>query len=207
VLVGENFRYGQRAAGDVGTLSGAGRRFGFSVAGVPLQGSEETTWSSTYVRSCVDAGDVEGAAAALGRDHRIDGVVVRGDQRGRELGYPTANLQPLAHSAVPADGVYAGRLIRGTGAGGAAAASAPVVELPAAISIGTNPTFAGRERRVEAYVLDAEPGLDLYGEQVGLSFAARLRETVRFDGVEPLRVQMAADVVRARQLLGAHPTG
>ena len=205
VLVGENFRYGQRAAGDVAALTAAGRRFGFSVEGVPLQGSEETTWSSTYVRSCVDAGDVEGAAAALGRDHRIDGVVVRGDQRGRELGYPTANLQPLAHSAVPADGVYAGRLIRGTGAGGAAGSS--VVELPAAISIGTNPTFAGRERRVEAYVLDAPAGLDLYGEQVGLSFAARLRETVRFDGIEPLLVQMATDVQRTREVLGAHPAG
>jgi riboflavin kinase/FMN adenylyltransferase len=205
VLVGENFRYGQRAAGDVAALAAAGRRFGFSVEGVPLQGSEETTWSSTYVRSCVDAGDVEGAAAALGRDHRIDGVVVRGDQRGRDLGYPTANLQPLAHSAVPADGVYAGRLIRGTGPGGAATSSS--VELPAAISIGTNPTFAGRERRVEAYVLDAEPGLDLYGEQVGLSFAVRLRETVRFDGVEPLLAQMAADVQRTREVLGAHPSG
>jgi riboflavin kinase/FMN adenylyltransferase len=205
VLVGENFRYGQRAAGDVAALAAAGRRFGFSVEGVPLQGSEETTWSSTYVRSCVDAGDVEGAAAALGRDHRIDGVVVRGDQRGRDLGYPTANLQPLAHSAVPADGVYAGRLIRGTGPGGAATSS--TVELPAAISVGTNPTFAGRERRVEAYVLDAEPGLDLYGEQVGLSFAARLRETVRFDGVEPLLAQMAVDVQRTREVLGAHPSG
>ena len=204
VLVGENFRYGQRAAGDVAALSAAGRRFGFTVEGVPLQGSDETTWSSTYVRSCVDAGDVEGAAAALGRDHRIDGVVVRGDQRGRELGYPTANLQPLPHSAVPADGVYAGRLIRSSGP---AAAPAAPVQLPAAISIGTNPTFAGRERRVEAYVLDAEPGLDLYGEQVGLSFAARLRDTVRFDGVEPLLVQMAADVARAREVLAAHPTG
>ena len=205
VLVGDNFRYGQRAAGDVTALTAAGRRFGFSVDGVPLQGSDDTTWSSTYVRSCVDAGDVEGAAAALGRDHRIDGVVVRGDQRGRDLGYPTANLQPLAHSAIPADGVYAGRLIRGSGPGGAAAAS--TVQLPAAISIGTNPTFAGRERRVEAYVLDAPAGLDLYGEQVGLSFAARLRETVRFDGVEPLLVQMAADVERTREVLGAHPAG
>jgi riboflavin kinase/FMN adenylyltransferase len=116
-----------------------------------------------------------------------------------------ANLQPLAHSAVPADGVYAGRLIRGPARPGQAASSA--VALPAAISIGTNPTFAGRERRVEAYVLDAEPGLDLYGEQVGLSFAARLRETVRFDGIEPLLVQMAADVQRTREVLGAHPAG
>jgi riboflavin kinase / FMN adenylyltransferase len=196
VIVGENFRYGQKAAGDVASLAAAGRRFGFTVEGVPLQGTEDTTWSSTYVRSCVDAGDVAGAAAALGRDHRIDGVVVRGDQRGRDLGYPTANLEPLPWSAVPADGVYAGRLLRSRGEA-----------LPAAVSIGTNPTFAGRERRVEAYVLDAEPGLDLYGEHVGLTFAARLRDTLRFDGVEPLVAQMAEDVRQARAVLSGHPAG
>jgi len=187
VIVGENFRYGRKAAGDVAALAAAGRRFGFTVEGVPLQGSAETTWSSTYVRSCVDAGDVRGAAAALGRDHRIEGIVVRGDQRGRDLGYPTANLSPLPWSAVPADGVYAGRLVRGG------------KELPAAISIGTNPTFAGRERRVEAYVLDFSG--DLYGEHVGLSFAERLRGTERFDGVEPLIAQMEIDVQRTRELL------
>ena len=196
VVVGENFRYGHKAAGDVAALAQSGRRFGFSVEGVPLMGSEETTWSSTYVRSCVLAGDVEGAAAALGRDHRVDGVVVRGDQRGREMGYPTANLEPLPWSAVPADGVYAGRLVRSGGA-----------ELPAAISIGTNPTFAGTVRRVEAFVLDAEPGLDLYGEHLALTFAARLRETLVFDGMEPLMVQMAQDVVDTRSVLGRHPIG
>jgi riboflavin kinase/FMN adenylyltransferase len=147
------------------------------------------------VRACVDAGDVEAAAAALGREHRVEGVVVRGDQRGREIGYPPANLQPLPWSAVPADGVYAGRLVRGP------------EQLPAAISIGTNPTFAGRERRVEAFVIDAAPGLDLYGEHVGLTFTARLRDTLRFDGVEPLVAQMEQDVARARALLGGHPDG
>jgi riboflavin kinase / FMN adenylyltransferase len=186
VIVGENFRYGSRAAGDVAALEAAGRRFGFSVEGVALLGSDDTTWSSTYVRSCVQAGDVEGAALALGREHRVEGVVVRGDQRGRELGYPTANLQPLPWSAVPADGVYAGRLVR---AGEL---------LPAAISIGTNPTFAGLERRVEAYVLDFAG--DLYGERVGLSFTARLRDTLRFDGVEALVEQMARDVERTREV-------
>jgi riboflavin kinase/FMN adenylyltransferase len=131
---------------------------------------------------------VEAAAAALGRDHRVEGVVVRGDQRGREIGYPTANLEPQPWAAVPADGVYAGRLVRRGGE-----------ELPAAISIGTNPTFQGQERRVEAYVLDWSG--DLYGEHVGLSFRARLRDTLRFDGVEPLVAQMALDVERARELL------
>lgn len=195
VVVGENFRYGHKGTGDIATLTADGRRFGFSVEAAPLQGSADTTWSSTYVRSCVDAGDMTGAAAALGRDHRIDGVVVRGDQRGREIGYPTANLEPLPWSAVPADGVYAGRLVR---AGR---------QLPAAISIGTNPTFAGRERRVEAYVLDAEPGLDLYGEHVGLTFALKLRDTLTFDGVEPLVAQMDQDVARTREVLAGHPVG
>ncbi len=193
IVVGENFRYGHRGAGDVAALTASGRRFGFTVEGAPLQGTGETTWSSTYIRSCVDAGDVAEAAAVLGREHRIDGVVVRGDQRGRELGYPTANLEPLPWSAVPADGVYAGRLVR---AG---------EQLPAAISIGTNPTFAGRERRVEAYVLDFTG--DLYGEHVGLSFTTRLRETLRFDGVEPLIEQMARDVARTRELVGGRPAG
>lgn len=187
VVVGENFRYGHKAAGDIGSLTAAGRRFGFSVEGVALCGSEETTWSSTYVRSCVQAGDVEGAKAALGREHRVEGVVVRGDQRGRELGYPTANLQPLPWSAVPADGVYAGRLVRSRGQ-----------VLPAAISIGTNPTFAGVERRVEAFVLDFAG--DLYGEQVGLSFTARLRPTERYDDVAALVAQMGRDVQRTRAL-------
>jgi len=196
VVVGENFRYGSRGAGDVAALTAAGRRLGFSVEGVPLEGSADTTWSSTYVRACVDAGDVRGAADALGRDHRVDGVVVRGDQRGREIGYPTANLQPLPWSAVPADGIYAGRLIRPGGQ-----------QLPAAVSIGTNPTFAGRERRVEAYVLDAAGPLDLYGELVGLTFVDRLRDTERFDTAAALVTQMDDDVARARALLADHPNG
>ncbi len=189
VVVGENFRYGHRAAGDVPALAAAGRRFGFTVEGVPLLGSGETTWSSTYIRSCVQAGDVEQASQALGREHRIEGVVVRGDQRGRELGYPTANLQPLPWSAVPADGVYAGHL------------DLAGARHPAAISIGTNPTFAGVERRVEAYVLDPPTRpWDIYGEHVGLSFTARLRDTLAFDGVEPLLAQMERDVARTREL-------
>ena len=195
VVVGENFRYGHKAAGDVDALTAAGRRFGFSVQGAPLQGSEDTTWSSTYVRSCVQAGDVRAAADALGREHRVEGVVVRGDQRGRELGYPTANVEPLPWSAVPADGVYAGRLVRGT------------EQLPAAVSIGTNPTFAGREQRVEAFVLDAGPGLDLYGAHVGIAFTARLRGTEQFADAAALVAQMDDDVARTREVLAGHPLG
>lgn len=192
VVVGENFRYGNGGAGTVDSLTEDGRRFGFTVEPFPLQGTPERTWSSTYVRSCVAAGDMGSAAEALGREHRVHGIIVRGDQRGREIGFPTANLEPLPWSAIPADGIYAGHLVRGKEL------------LPAAISIGTNPTFQGDERRVEAFVLDFDG--DLYGEHVGLSFAQRLRDTVRFDTVDALVSQMHQDVARTRSLVG-HPSG
>lgn len=198
VIVGENFRYGNSGGGDVESLTRDGRRFGFGVEAVPLVGGEsddDSHWSSTYVRSCVQAGDMESAAAALGRDHRIEGVVVRGDQRGREMGFPTANLDPLPWSAIPADGVYAGHLIRGADSTGA-----PEHVLPAAISIGTNPTFAGDERRIEAFVLDFSG--DLYGERVGMSFRTRLRPTLTFESMEALVTQMDEDVAQARRLTG-----
>jgi riboflavin kinase/FMN adenylyltransferase len=187
VHVGDNFRFGHRAAGDVTTLRELGDAHGFAVVAVPLTG-DTTRWSSTYVRQSLAEGDVASAAAALGRPHRVEGPVVEGDKRGRELGYPTANLDLPAGSAIPADGVYAGWLTRADGA-----------RLPAAISIGTNPTFGGTSRRVEAYVLDRDD-LELYGEHVAVDFLARLRETVRFDGIEPLLAQMALDIEQARQL-------
>jgi riboflavin kinase/FMN adenylyltransferase len=190
VVVGENFRFGHKAAGDVALLERLGRRFGFTVEGAPLVASAPATVvSSTYIRSCVDAGDVAEAARALGRPHRLEGVVVRGDSRGRELGFPTANLQTAPHAAVPADGVYAARLVR---------RGAPAAE--AAVSIGTNPTFAGRERRVEAYVLDFDG--DLYGERLALDFVVRLREQRRYDGVDPLVEQIRRDIADARAALG-----
>jgi riboflavin kinase/FMN adenylyltransferase len=191
VVVGENFRFGHRAAGDVTALAEFGSGHGFTVSGVPLLASTGTTFSSTYVRGCVAEGDVEAAAEALGRDHRVEGVVVRGDSRGRELGYPTANLALEPHTAVPADGVYAGRLIRQTPAG--------PVALPAAISVGTNPTFDGRDRRVEAYVLDFDG--DLYDEPVAVEFVSRLRGMERFGSVEQLVSQMADDVRLTRERL------
>jgi riboflavin kinase/FMN adenylyltransferase len=123
--------------------------------------------------------------------------VVHGDHRGRELGYPTANLGPDAVGAIPADGVYAGWLETLD-----TAQEAPDRRLPAAVSVGTNPTFDGKERRVEAYVLDRDD-LDLYGRRVAVEFVSRLRPTLRFDGVESLLVQMADDVLRCRDLLGS----
>ena len=190
VVVGANFRFGHRAGGDVATLTESGARHGFTAEGIPLDGGPQV-WSSTYVRTCLAAGDVSGAAQALGRPYSVRGTVVKGDQRGRELGYPTANVPTDAMTAAPADGVYAGRLTRlDTGE-----------SLPAAISVGTNPTFHGeRARRVESYVLDRSD-LDLYGVEVEVMFVERLRGMVTFDSVDELVVQMAEDVDRARDLL------
>lgn len=190
VVVGDNFRFGHRAAGDAAALEALGRTFGFTVEDAPLVAEEGLVFSSTYIRSCVDAGDVRAAAAALGRPHRLSGVVVRGDARGRELGFPTANLMVHRYAAVPADGIYAAWLTRtGENAG----------RRPASVSIGTNPTFSGRERRVEAYVLDFSG--DLYGERVSLDFVAHLREQRTYDGIEPLIAQIRADVEQTRAML------
>ena len=190
VVVGANFRFGHRAAGDVAFLVAAGETAGFSAEGVALDGGPQV-WSSTYVRTCLAAGDVGGAAEALGRPFAVRGEVVRGDQRGRELGYPTANVPTDGLTAAPADGVYAGRLRRlDTGE-----------TYPAAISVGTNPTFDGvRYRRIESYVLD-RTDLDLYGVEVEVEFVERLRGMTAFDGIDPLLEQMADDVRRTRELL------
>ncbi|GAA0550658.1 bifunctional riboflavin kinase/FAD synthetase [Paractinoplanes ferrugineus] len=190
VVVGDNFRFGHRAAGDIELLERLGRSFGFTVEEAALVSSDGVVFSSTYIRSCVDAGDVRAAAAALGRPHRLGGVVVRGDQRGREIGFPTANLMTHRYASVPADGVYAAWLIRGGEHAGRHMAS---------VSIGTNPTFSGRERRVEAYVLDFAD--DLYGERVSLDFVGHLREQRVYDGIEPLVAQIRRDVEETRDLL------
>jgi riboflavin kinase / FMN adenylyltransferase len=191
VVVGANFRFGYRAAGDVTTLRELGERNDFETVGIALDGGPQV-WSSTYVRNCLSAGDVEGAAEALGRPFTVRGEVVRGDERGRELGYPTANVPTTGMHAAPADGVYAGWLRR---------LDSDHEPLPAAVSVGTNPTFEGdRERRVESYVLDRDD-LELYGVEVEVSFVARLRGMKRFDSVGDLVATMADDVRRARELL------
>ncbi|MGZ4637734.1 MAG: bifunctional riboflavin kinase/FAD synthetase [Acidimicrobiales bacterium] len=191
IHVGENFRFGHRAGGTVETLRELAPVYGFQVHPVALARASEAVWSSTYVRQCLAEGDVAEAAQALGRPHRVEGPVVEGDKRGRQLGYPTANLDVDEHAAVPADGIYAGWLTRESGE-----------RLPAAISIGTNPTFGGTHRRVEAYVLDRDD-LELYGEHVAVDFVEHLRDTVRFDGIDELLVQMARDVDQTRALLAS----
>jgi riboflavin kinase/FMN adenylyltransferase len=196
VVVGEDTRFGVRNSGDVETLRRLGADHGFEVLALADIG-EGTRWSSSRVRDLVTAGDVAGAAEILGRSHRVEGEVVHGDHRGRQLGYPTANLCKVPAGLIPADGVYAGRLIRP-----ALPESDPDHTLPAAISIGTNPTFDGTERRVEAYVLD-RTDLELYGETVALEFVERLRPTEKFDSIESLVAQMADDVEGCRRVLAS----
>ncbi|HWC79178.1 MAG TPA: bifunctional riboflavin kinase/FAD synthetase [Pseudonocardiaceae bacterium] len=196
VVVGANFTFGHFAGGNVDQLRELGQRFGFVTEDTRLLTVPDAdgvdaalTFSSTYIRSCIDAGDVVAAAAALGRPHRVEGIVVRGDGRGRELGFPTANLSTPRFAAVPADGVYAGWFThQGTGE-----------RLGAAVSVGTNPTFSGRERRVEAFVLDTDS--DLYGQRVAVDFVTRLRDMERYDTVDALIAQVHEDVRQTRSVL------
>ena len=198
VVVGANFRFGRRAAGDVALLRQLGAEHEFLAEGIALEGGPQV-WSSTYIRTCLATGDVEGAAEALGYPVTVRGTVEEGDRRGRELGFPTANI-PTRSTAVPADGVYAGwlRVIDGPGKGLGEDES-----MPAAISVGANPTFAGeRDRRVEAHVID-RGDLDLYGRDVEVVFVHRLRGMVRFGSTEELVAAMGQDVDQARELLRA----
>jgi len=188
VVVGANFRFGHKAAGDVSLLTELGLELDYVTEGIPLDGGPQV-WSSTYIRNCLLAGDVDGAEEALGRQFSVRGKVIQGDQRGRDLGFPTANV-PVQGLCVPSDGVYAGWL------------SVDGQELPAAISVGTNPTFDGeRERRVEAYVLD-RTDLELYGVEVEVSFAARIRGMKKFGTIEELVETINDDIGETRKLLG-----
>lgn len=194
VVVGENFRFGHRAAGDVALLAELGEKYDFGAEGVSLLTDGGVTISSSGIRARLADGDVAGATRDLGRPHRVEGVVVRGQQRGRALGFPTANLEAPPRTVVPADGVYAGWLAR-LDAGGH-----EEERWPAAISVGTNPTFDGREQTVEAYALDRDD-LDLYGVHVAVDFVARLRGMVRYESAAALAEQMRRDVDEARALI------
>lgn len=201
VAVGRDVRFGLDNSGTLTTMIELGQELGFTVEVIDDAGTDgrdgTARWSSSAVRDLLLAGDVGAAARVLGRPHRLRGVVVHGDARGRELGFPTANLSQDAQGMVPADGVYAGWVRR---------PARDDAALPAAISIGTNPTFDGLARRVEAYVLD-RTDLDLYDEEILVEFAAHLRPMLRFDGLESLITQMHDDVARAREILAGGPAG
>jgi riboflavin kinase/FMN adenylyltransferase len=188
VIVGKNFTYGHKASGNVESLIADGMKCNFTVDVQDLKSGEGEVISSTRIRNLVTSGQVEEARTLLSRPHRLDGVVVHGEKRGREIGYPTANLGNIDGQTIPSDGVYAGWLTVG------------INFWPAAISIGTNPTFAGvRARQVEAYALD-QVGLELYDKNASIEFGWRLRDTLKFDGLEPLLVQMKQDCDQARSL-------
>jgi len=190
IVVGENFRFGFRAAGDVQSLSELG--YGaWKVQGVPLLTDGSHPSSSTLIRHAVAEGDLGRVRELSDQVFRFSGVVVRGDQRGREMGYPTANLLVEPGMAVPADGVYAGWVTR---------LDVPSPRWPAAISVGTNPTFDGVVRRVEAYVLD-RTDLELYGVEIAVDFYTRMRGQVKYEGMASLIKQMHRDVEQIREVL------
>jgi riboflavin kinase/FMN adenylyltransferase len=187
VIVGKNFTYGAKAAGTVDTLIKSGMIHNFTVDVQELAGGEEPV-SSSRIRNLVMEGKVEQARELLSRPHRLDGIVVHGEKRGREIGYPTANIGKIEGQTIPADGIYAGWLTVG------------INYWPAAISIGTNPTFEGdRGRQVEAYALDQQ-GLDLYDKAASVEFGWYLRPTLKFNGLDELLVQMKKDCDEARRL-------
>lgn len=201
VMVGEDFRFGAHGAGDPDALTALGDEFGFRVDVVGDVHGAGRRVSSTWVRELLAEGDVQDAARLLGRSHTVRGEVVHGLKRGRELGFPTANLSADAEGLIPADGVYAGWLVDEGPARGPHTDHVGVsTRYPAAISVGTNPTFDDVvERQVEAYVIDED--LDLYGHRVQLKFVARVRGMLAFDGVEPLIAQMRDDVATVKRIL------
>ena len=190
VVIGENFNFGFKAQGSPKYLSEVGPKYGFGVSIVKLQEERGSTISSTRIRSLIIDGEIERANELLTRRFYLKGPVVHGEKRGREIGYPTANLGLSPLATIPADGVYAGWLSVGES------------RWAAAISIGTNPTFPGvRGRQVEAYAID-QVGLDLYDQEAKIEFGFRLRDTLKFDGLAPLLEQMKKDCDQARELTG-----
>lgn len=187
VAVGEGFRFGRGRSGDAELLAREGARLGFELLVVPPVLEADEPVSSTRVREALSRGAVDEAARLLGRPHRVAGTVVEGDRRGRQLGFPTANLLPPA-VALPADGVYAGRVQLEGGSS------------PAVVNIGSRPTFDHGQLRLEAHLLDWAG--DLYGRRLTVEFVARLRGEQRFPGPEALRAQIEQDVALARRLLG-----
>lgn len=187
IIVGKNFTYGAQAAGNVDSLIKAGIENNFTVDVQDLAGGADVI-SSSRIRNLVMEGKVEQAREMLSRPHRLDGVIVHGEKRGREIGYPTANLGKIEGQTIPADGIYAGWLTVG------------INYWPAAISIGTNPTFEGdRGRQVEAYALNQQ-GLDLYDKAASIEFGWFLRPTLKFNSLDELLVQMKKDCDEATRL-------
>ena len=190
VVVGHDFHFGHGRRGNVPLLTQMGAELGFDVLGIRLVGDTGAAYSSTRIRGLLHDGDVAGAAALLGRPHEVRGTVTRGDARGRDLGFPTANIAMPGEVLLPADGIYAGWYRRPDGA-----------RHMAALSLGRRPTFYEHADTslLEAYLLDFEG--ELYGERAAVQFVARLRDEERFDSVEALVARIGDDVAATRAVL------
>jgi len=204
VVIGHDTTFGWGNVGNAATMQELGRALGFDVEIVEWAGvanGSERRWSSTWVRELIEAGDVAGAARVLGRPHRLRGEVVSGDALGREIGFPTANLDVYA-GMIPAHGVYAGTFTIVDPGPSADAATLVGEPLDAAVSVGVNSTVGATTVSVEAHLIDVT-GVDLYGARGALDFIERRRDMVTFDGIEALKEALAEDVVWCREVLRA----
>jgi riboflavin kinase/FMN adenylyltransferase len=188
VVVGANFTFGHKAAGTLGVLQELGASRDLTAEGVELLAIDERPVSSSSIRAALSEGELDWPTVALGRRFAVDGTVVVGAGRGRDLGFPTANLEVPDRMLLPAEGVYAGRALLRHDA------------FRAAVNIGTNPTFGGESLHLEAFLLDFDG--DLRGERVSVEFWARLRDEARFASAAELVAQIALDVDRTRSLVG-----
>ena len=205
MIIGSNFSLGHNRMGDVPFLQRYGQEHNIRVLPVELEEAERTRISSTRIRSLVSEGQIIEANELLGHPVVVSGIVVKGDQRGRLLGFPTANLLPEAHKLLPKNGVYAAHVYTDRSPESDATGQIPVSyddqqnKWNSVVNIGIRPTFGGQLRLVEAHLLDVQ--LDLYGQRITIDFVARLRNEQRFDSIDALKAQIAADAQQARLLL------
>ncbi len=204
MVVGSNFSLGHNRMGDLAFLQRYGQEHHILIRPIELEEAERARISSTRIRSLVSEGQIAEANELLGHPVIVSGVVIKGDQRGRLLGFPTANLLPEPHKLLPANGVYAARVRVGSPAESDATGRIPVSndeqqkEWNSVVNVGVRPTFGGQQRLVEAHLLDVQ--LDLYDQRITINFIARLRNEQRFNGIDALKAQIAADAQQARQL-------
>jgi len=203
LVVGENFSLGHNRKGDITFLEKYGREHQIRIEAIPLEESESTRISSTRIRTLINEGTIAEANELLGHPMVVTGIVSQGDKRGRQLGFPTANIHPDPHKLLPADGVYTVRThVQGSRKGENSDVEGEPYVYKGVANIGVRPTFNGKERLVEVYLLDVD--LDLYGKELSIDFIAHLRGEQRFPGIDALKKQITADVQQARQLLSTN---
>src|SRR5947209_15867548 len=204
LVVGVDFSLGHNRMGNITFLQEYGQKHAIEVLPIQLEAAEQARISSTRIRTLVSDGQIDEANALLGHPVIASSIVVKGDQRGRLLGFPTANLLPEPHKLLPADGVYAARVRVENPAESDVTGHIPVSyddqqkEWNSVVNVGVRPTFGGQQRLVEAHLLDVQ--LDLYDQRISINFIARLRDEQRFNGIDALKAQIAADAQQARQL-------